>query len=182
MSDPLLNYQPVLAPRSTRRTAAAWIATLVLGILYALGGLCVGFGGALAVYLISRGEPVGGGGLTIVILVMSLFILYIEGNGTLLIFGAFRIRRGSRGWALGCLWLAAINSGLVLIILALGLIGAMAREEYDPAMIFALLVHLVTAGVSIAVAVVLYRALRDLRPRVSANPLGIDTAQGRMAP
>jgi hypothetical protein len=125
MSDQLLNYDTPLQRPSGMRTTA-WISLLVLGILYVLGGFCVGISLAIIVTKLPAASRV------VMIVVMGSMLLIAFGFGGALIWSAIRVRKGSRGAGIAALVMAILNALVILGFLCLGTIGIFTANSPRP--------------------------------------------------
>ena len=160
MTDPLLSYQTPAPAANTGLRTATWIYLLVLGILYALGGLCAVASMAFVFTLLTRAGPAGATpGVGAIMLVTGIIMLLISlAIGATFIWAALRLRRGSRAAAITALVISILGTAGCLAIVGLGIIGALTSPDRDPGMLIGILFYLLPAAVN-AVAVVLLIAL-----------------------
>ena len=174
MSDPLLTYQTPPRPQITGRCTAAWITALVMGILYGLGGLCIGGGFALTFVLIVRSGRIAGAPMTYAVLLLGAIVLCILSFAVTFIIGAIRIRRGSRAWAIACVIISLLNALLILSFVIFG-VAAILSTGRNPEAALGLLMYLIPTAINIAAAILLFRALRDLHGPQPPQPSDLNT-------
>lgn len=168
-ADPSLSYEtPSLNPSSPMRTAA-WISLLVAGILYGLGGLCVGGSMFFVTAMVGAGGGAGGGPvmpanarlILIITGVVMLALSWIVGG--VYIWTAFLVRRGSRAAAVTSLIVASLNALVFLAIVVLGTIGALMGPGRDRMAIVGVLFYLLPVAANLWLVIALALVLREKR-------------------
>ena len=162
MSD-TLTYQTPMDPSATPLRTGTWIYILVLGILYCVGGLCVGGSTLFAMTLVARaGAPPAG--FKTIMLIVSIVMFIIPGAfGATYIWSAIRIRKNSRPAALTAMVIAIINACLLLLIVVLGIVAALVNPRRDPASLVGVVFYLLPAGMNIAAVVLIIKLLQQWR-------------------
>jgi hypothetical protein len=181
MSDQPLSYQtPPLEGASKARTTA-WISLLVLGILYVIGGLCLGLSSIFAVSMIGAagrgGGPGGAAGAipgnakTILIAVLGTMLLLIVAVSAIYLICAFRVRKGSRAAGITAMVVSALNALLLIAIVCLGVIGIVsgANGRGDMSGLVGIIFYLVPIAANTWVAIAIGWWLRERRTPASSN-------------
>ena len=172
---PMLAYESPPPGRLSGWRTAAWISQLVLGILYALAGLCLG-GSTILVSsvmetLLAAGGPgtpalppnfrwiMIGAGLALLAIMWAVAVTHI--------WTALLVRRGSRAAAVTGLVIAILNAVVILGVIALAVVAMLAGPgRHDPTGLIGVLVYLLPTAANIWVAIALGMVLREKRAAV----------------
>jgi hypothetical protein len=170
--DLLLAYQSPPLFRPTGMRTAAWISLLVLGILYGMGGLCIGAGTIIANITLGRAVAAGPPGAVAmasnihwIMIAMGLAFLAVTwAVAATYIWTALLVRRGSRAAAVTALVIAVLNALVILGFVVLGVIGMLTESGTpEPEAFIGLAVFLLPAVANIWVVIALSMVLRERR-------------------
>lgn len=168
--DSSLIYESPPLDRSTGKRTAAWISLLIMGILYALGGLCMAGGAMIASAAVERAMAAGPAGVppgvnikAILMIAGLVFLVLLWAMGGTYLWTAFLVRRGSRAAAVTSLIVASLNVVGIMAIIVLGTIGILIGPTKDPQALIGIAVYLVPVAANLWLVIALIMFLREKR-------------------
>jgi hypothetical protein len=165
MSNELLNYENVPPERPSAVRTTAWISLLVLGILYCLGGLCIGFSGVFMFAFIFKQADFPANSRALLLAVMVVLLALALAFGIVYLWSALRVRKGFRGAAVASLVIAILNTVVLTGLVCMGIIGVLLGPRGpDPSVLFGVIFYILPIAANGWVVFALTRFLRESKP------------------
>lgn len=161
MSNPL-TYQSLGPDHNPALQITTWIYLLVLGILNTLLATCVGCPAILLQLFITRSG--GSANFSWTFFASGLVLLTVPGAiGTIYIWSAMRVRRGSDAAVMTSLITTIINALLLLIPIGAALFSMAQRSTFATAELLSVAFYLLPFGVTLAAVFLLIKLRRQWR-------------------